>query len=63
MANMANILDDMPVVEMIELDDECQAAFDELVNSEEYQQKLTAEWQPAILTYESDEEESSPTSP
>jgi hypothetical protein len=62
-ANMANILDDMPVVEMIELDDECQAAFDELVNSEEYQQKLTAEWQPAILTYESDEEESSPTSP
>jgi hypothetical protein len=62
-ASMANILDDMPVAEMIELDDECQAALDELMNSEEYQQKLTAEWQAPILTYESDEEEPSPTSP
>ncbi|KAG9185206.1 hypothetical protein G6011_07750 [Alternaria panax] len=62
-ATMANILDDMPVAEMIELDDECQAAFDELINSEEYQQKLTVEWQAPIITYESDEEEPSPTSP
>jgi hypothetical protein len=60
---MANILDDMPVAEMIELDDECQAAFDELINSQEYQQKLTVEWQTPIITYESDEEEPSPTSP
>ncbi|CAN9157216.1 unnamed protein product [Alternaria alternata] len=62
-ATMANILDDMPVAEMIELDDECQAAFDELINSQEYQQKLTVEWQTPIITYESDEEEPSPTSP
>ena len=48
---------------MIELDDECQAAFDELINSQEYQQKLTVEWQTPIITYESDEEEPSPTSP
>ncbi|KAL1792715.1 hypothetical protein ACET3X_009222 [Alternaria dauci] len=62
-ATMANVFDDMPVAEMIELDDECKAAFDELVNSEEYQQKLTVEWQAPIITYESDEEEPSPTSP
>jgi hypothetical protein len=58
----ASMFDDMPGAEIIELDDECQAAFDELIQSEEYQQKLSVEWQAPILTYESDEEEPSPTS-
>jgi hypothetical protein len=59
----APMFDDMPGAEIIELDDECQAAFDELVNSQEYQQKLNVEWQAPTLIYESDEEEPSPTSP
>ncbi|KNG51677.1 hypothetical protein TW65_01074 [Stemphylium lycopersici] len=62
-AAVASMFNDMPGAEMIELDDECQAAFDELVSSEEYKQQLTAnDWPAATLTYESDEEELSPTS-
>ncbi|KAH6870477.1 hypothetical protein BKA58DRAFT_361324 [Alternaria rosae] len=57
-----SMFDDMPGAEIIELDDECQAEFDDIVNSQEYQQKFSVEWQTPTLTYESDEEEPSPTS-
>ncbi|KAH7383855.1 hypothetical protein BKA66DRAFT_462911 [Pyrenochaeta sp. MPI-SDFR-AT-0127] len=60
-ASIGSIFDDIPAAETIELDDEAQAAFDALVNSDEYKQQLAADpWPPAILTYESDEEDLSP---
>jgi hypothetical protein len=52
---------DIPGAETIELDDECQAAFDELVNSDTYKQQIAAtNWPAPTLTYESDEEDLSP---
>jgi hypothetical protein len=52
---------DIPGAETIELDDECQAAFDELVNSDTYKQQVAASnWPAPTLTYESDEEDLSP---
>jgi hypothetical protein len=60
----SSVFADMPGAEIIELDDECQAAFDELVNSEEYKQRVaTTHWPALTLSYESDEEDLSPTSP
>jgi hypothetical protein len=56
------MFDDIPGAETIELDAEEQAAFEELVNTEEYKQQLAANWPAATLTYESDEEELSPIS-
>ncbi|KAI4632249.1 uncharacterized protein J4E87_001721 [Alternaria ethzedia] len=58
----SSMFDDMPGAEIIELDDECQAEFEDIINSHEYQQKFNVEWQAPTLTYESDEEEPSPTS-
>lgn len=60
--SVASMFDDMPGAELIELDAEEQAALEELMNSEEYKQKLAVEWGPPIITYESDEEELSPSS-
>ncbi|KAF1937614.1 hypothetical protein EJ02DRAFT_458568 [Clathrospora elynae] len=60
-ASVASMFADMPGAELIELDDECQAAFDELVDSDEYKQQVAANvWPAATLTYESDEEDLSP---
>jgi hypothetical protein len=62
-ADLVSMFADMPGAELIKLDEEDQAALDEIVNSEEYKQQLTAnDWPAAILTYESDEEDLSPIS-
>ena len=61
-ASVASMFDDMPGAEPIELDAEEKAALEELMNSEEYKQKLAVEWGRPIITYESDEEELSPSS-
>ncbi|USP78774.1 hypothetical protein yc1106_06048 [Curvularia clavata] len=61
-ASAASMFDDIPGAEPIELDAEEQAALEELMNSDEYKQKLAVEWGRPIITYESDEEELSPSS-
>jgi len=51
----------MPAAEPIELDEEEQADFDALVNSDQYKRQLAANpWPAAIITYDSDEEDLSP---
>jgi len=58
---MAPIFSDMPAAEPIELDEEEQADFDALVNSDQYKRQLAANpWPAAIITYDSDEEDLSP---
>jgi hypothetical protein len=61
--DFASMFSDMPGAEIIELDEEEQAAFDEIVNTDEYKKLLTAkDWPVATLSYESDEEDLSPIS-
>jgi len=61
--SVASMFTDMPGAELIELDDDEQADFDALVNTEAFKQQLADnDWPAATLTYESDEEELSPTS-
>lgn len=58
---MAPIFGDMPTAERIELNDEEQADFEALVNSDQYKRQLAANpWPAAIITYDSDEEDLSP---
>lgn len=61
-ASAASMFADMPTAETIELDDECQAAFNDLINSDEYKQIAAKAWPAATVTYDSDEEELSPAS-
>jgi hypothetical protein len=59
-SSLAPIFDDMPAAEAM-LDEEDQAAFDALVNSNQYQQQLAANpWPAPIISYSSDEEDLSP---
>ncbi|KAI8930839.1 hypothetical protein NX059_011859 [Plenodomus lindquistii] len=59
-AAMNSIFNSMPGAEEIELNAEEQAAFDDIVNSAAYKQQLAVPWAPAIISYDSDEEDLSP---
>ncbi|KAE8838512.1 hypothetical protein HRS9139_02895 [Pyrenophora teres f. teres] len=61
--SVASMFADMPAAQPIELDEEEQADFDALVQTDAFKQQLASnDWPAATLTYESDEEELSPTS-
>ncbi|KAF2848425.1 hypothetical protein T440DRAFT_470283 [Plenodomus tracheiphilus IPT5] len=59
-AVMDPIFSTIPGAEMIELNDEEQAHFDAIVSTDAYKQQLATPWAPAIITYDSDEEDLSP---
>lgn len=57
----ADMFADIPTAEVIELDIECQAALDTLVESDEYKKQKDANpWPKPIITYDEDSEELSP---
>jgi hypothetical protein len=61
--DFASMYSDIPAAPLIELDEEEQAAFDEIVSTDEYKKLLTAnDWPAPIISYESDEEGLSPIS-
>ncbi|EDU45031.1 conserved hypothetical protein [Pyrenophora tritici-repentis Pt-1C-BFP] len=60
--SVASMFADMPAAQPIELDEEEQADYNALIQTAGFKQLLAKDWPAATLTYESEEEELSPTS-